>query len=91
MILCRSNRIGQGIEFDYCVHAAYALREQGYIMVNCNPGNRLYGLFTSDRLFQPLTFSEVEARKALLPLVAGSNQVAHLKDIGFLSWALSQN
>ena len=38
------NRIGQGIEFDYCcVHAALALREDGYetIMVNCNPGDRL--------------------------------------------------
>ena len=41
------NRIGQGIEFDYCcVHAAFALRDLGYetIMVNCNPGNRFYRL-----------------------------------------------
>ncbi|STM08309.1 carbamoyl-phosphate synthase large subunit [Escherichia coli] len=46
------NRIGQGIEFDYCcVHASLALREDGYetIMVNCNPGNRLHRL----RHFRP--------------------------------------
>ena len=53
------NRIGQGIEFDYCcVHAAYALREAGYetIMVNCNPETVSTDYDTSDRLyFEPLT------------------------------------
>ncbi len=57
------NRIGQGIEFDYCcVHAAYALREQGYetVMVNCNPETVSTDYDTSDRLyFQPLTFEDV--------------------------------
>ena len=41
------NRIGQGIEFDYCCcHAAFALKEDGYetVMVNCNPGDRLHRL-----------------------------------------------
>ncbi len=54
------NRIGQGIEFDYCcVHAAYALREQGYetVMVYCNPETVSTYYDTSYRLyFQPLTF-----------------------------------
>src|SRR6185369_14348698 len=53
------NRIGQGIEFDYCcVHAALALREDGYetIMVNCNPETVSTDYDTSDRLyFEPLT------------------------------------
>ncbi|MDD5748918.1 MAG: carbamoyl-phosphate synthase large subunit, partial [Actinomycetota bacterium] len=57
------NRIGQGIEFDYCcVHAAFALREMGYetIMVNCNPETVSTDYDTSDRLyFEPLTFEEV--------------------------------
>ncbi|MBF0311255.1 MAG: carbamoyl-phosphate synthase large subunit, partial [Magnetococcales bacterium] len=57
------NRIGQGIEFDYCcVHAAYALREAGYetIMVNCNPETVSTDYDTSDRLyFEPLTFEDV--------------------------------
>src|SRR5258708_5093879 len=57
------NRIGQGIEFDYCcVHAAMALREDGFetIMVNCNPETVSTDYDTSDRLyFQPLTFEDV--------------------------------
>ncbi len=57
------NRIGQGIEFDYCcVHAALALREAGYetIMVNCNPETVSTDFDTSDRLyFEPLTFEDV--------------------------------
>ena len=57
------NRIGQGIEFDYCcVHAAYAMREAGYesIMVNCNPETVSTDYDTSDRLyFEPLTDEDV--------------------------------
>ena len=57
------NRIGQGIEFDYCcVHASYALREAGYetIMINCNPETVSTDYDTSDRLyFEPLTFEDV--------------------------------
>jgi carbamoyl-phosphate synthase large subunit len=57
------NRIGQGIEFDYCCcHAAYALREDGYetIMVNCNPETVSTDYDTSDRLyFEPLTLEDV--------------------------------
>ena len=57
------NRIGQGIEFDYCcVHAALALREAGYetIMVNCNPETVSTDYDTSDRLyFEPLTLEDV--------------------------------
>ncbi|MBF0184519.1 MAG: carbamoyl-phosphate synthase large subunit [Magnetococcales bacterium] len=59
------NRIGQGIEFDYCcVHAAFALREAGFetIMVNCNPETVSTDYDTSDRLyFEPLTFEDVMA------------------------------
>ena len=59
------NRIGQGIEFDYCCcHAAFALREDGYeaIMVNCNPETVSTDYDTSDRLyFEPLTFEDVLA------------------------------
>jgi len=59
------NRIGQGIEFDYCCcHAAFALREDGYetIMVNCNPETVSTDYDTSDRLyFEPLTFEDVSA------------------------------
>ncbi len=59
------NRIGQGIEFDYCCcHAAFALREEGYetIMVNCNPETVSTDYDTSDRLyFEPLTFEDVLA------------------------------
>jgi carbamoyl-phosphate synthase large subunit len=57
------NRIGQGIEFDYCCcHAAFALKEDGYetIMVNCNPETVSTDYDTSDRLyFEPLTFEDV--------------------------------
>jgi carbamoyl-phosphate synthase large subunit len=57
------NRIGQGIEFDYCcVHASFALREAGYetIMVNCNPETVSTDYDTSDRLyFEPVTFEDV--------------------------------
>lgn len=57
------NRIGQGIEFDYCcVHACYALHKEGYetIMVNCNPETVSTDYDTSDRLyFEPLTFEDV--------------------------------
>ena len=68
------NRIGQGIEFDYCCcHASFALRDDGYetIMVNCNPETVSTDYDTSDRLyFEPLTFEDVlaiyehETRKA---------------------------
>jgi len=57
------NRIGQGIEFDYCcVHAAFALRDDGFetIMVNCNPETVSTDYDTSDKLyFEPLTFEDV--------------------------------
>ncbi|MCL2412350.1 MAG: carbamoyl-phosphate synthase large subunit, partial [Treponema sp.] len=57
------NRIGQGIEFDYCcVHTAFSLRELGYetIMINCNPSTVSTDYDTSDRLyFEPLTVEEV--------------------------------
>ena len=57
------NRIGQGIEFDYCCcHAAYALEAKGYetVMVNCNPETVSTDYDTSDRLyFEPLTFEDV--------------------------------
>jgi carbamoyl-phosphate synthase large subunit len=57
------NRIGQGIEFDYCcVHAAFALREEGYesIMVNCNPETVSTDYDTSDKLyFEPITVEDV--------------------------------
>ena len=59
------NRIGQGIEFDYCcVHAAYALHDEGFetVMVNCNPETVSTDYDTSDRLyFEPLTFEDVMA------------------------------
>ena len=59
------NRIGQGIEFDYCcVHAAFALSDDGFetIMVNCNPETVSTDYDTSDRLyFEPLTFEDVMA------------------------------
>jgi carbamoyl-phosphate synthase large subunit len=59
------NRIGQGIEFDYCCcHAAFALRDDGYetIMINCNPETVSTDYDTSDRLyFEPLTFEDVFA------------------------------
>jgi len=59
------NRIGQGIEFDYCcVHAAFALRDEGYetVMVNCNPETVSTDYDTSDKLyFEPLTIEDVLA------------------------------
>ena len=59
------NRIGQGIEFDYtCVHAAFALRDEGYesIMVNCNPETVSTDYDTSNKLyFEPLTLEDVLA------------------------------
>jgi carbamoyl-phosphate synthase large subunit len=59
------NRIGQGIEFDYCcVHASYALKEAGFetVMINCNPETVSTDYDTSDRLyFEPLTFEDVAA------------------------------
>src|SRR5437868_4127083 len=59
------NRIGQGIEFDYCCcHAAFALRDDGFetIMINCNPETVSTDYDTSDRLyFEPLTFEDVMA------------------------------
>ena len=72
------NRIGQGIEFDYCcVHASLALREDGYetIMVNCNPETVSTDYDTSDRLyFEPVTLEDVleivriEAKRRYRPL-----------------------
>ena len=57
------NRIGQGIEFDYCcVHACFALKRSGYetIMVNCNPETVSTDYDTADRLyFEPLTLEDV--------------------------------
>ena len=57
------NRIGQGIEFDYCcVHAAFALRDEGFetIIVNCNPETVSTDYDTSDKLyFEPLTVEDV--------------------------------
>ena len=74
------NRIGQGIEFDYCcVHAAFALREAGYetIMVNCNPETVSTDYDTSDRLyFEPLTFEDVMA------IVAVENPVGIIVQLG---------
>ena len=65
------NRIGQGIEFDYCcVHASFALREEGFeaVMVNCNPETVSTDYDTSDRLyFEPLTLEDT------LPLVKREN------------------
>ncbi len=59
------NRIGQGIEFDYCCcHAAFALAEEGFetVMVNCNPETVSTDYDTTDRLyFEPLTFEDVMA------------------------------
>lgn len=67
------NRIGQGIEFDYCcVHAAFAAKEMGYeaIMVNCNPETVSTDYDTSDRLyFEPLTLEDV------LEIVAKENPI----------------
>jgi carbamoyl-phosphate synthase large subunit len=73
------NRIGQGIEFDYCcVHAVYALGEAGYetIMVNCNPETVSTDYDTSDRLyFEPLTAEDV------IELVRRESQTGTLKGV----------
>jgi len=76
------NRIGQGIEFDYCCcHAAYALKEEGFdsIMVNCNPETVSTDYDTSDRLyFEPLTFEDImtilEAEKPMGAIVQFGGQ-----------------
>ena len=74
------NRIGQGIEFDYCcVHGAFALAEDGYetIMVNCNPETVSTDYDTSDRLyFEPLTLEDV------LEIVAIENPVGVIVQFG---------
>ncbi len=74
------NRIGQGIEFDYCcVHASFALRDAGYepVMVNCNPETVSTDYDTSDRLyFEPLTTEDV------LAVVAAEQPVAVLVQLG---------
>ena len=68
------NRIGQGIEFDYCCcHAAFALREEGYetVMINCNPETVSTDYDTVDRLFfEPLTFEDVSS------IIAASRKAA---------------
>ena len=76
------NRIGQGIEFDYCcVHASFALADAGYetIMVNCNPETVSTDYDTSDRLyFEPLTLEDVhniiEAEKPMGIIVSLGGQ-----------------
>ncbi len=74
------NRIGQGIEFDYCcVHASFALRDAGFepVMVNCNPETVSTDYDTSDRLyFEPLTTEDV------LAVVAAERPVAVLVQLG---------
>ncbi|HEX4775441.1 MAG TPA: carbamoyl-phosphate synthase large subunit, partial [Acidimicrobiia bacterium] len=76
------NRIGQGVEFDYCcVHAAFALRDAGFetVMVNCNPETVSTDYDTSDRLFfEPLTAEDVRAVCEALDRagVAGGGSVA---------------
>jgi carbamoyl-phosphate synthase large subunit len=74
------NRIGQGIEFDYCcVHASFALRDAGYetVMVNCNPETVSTDYDTSDRLyFEPLTIEDV------LGVVQAENPEAVIVQLG---------
>ncbi len=74
------NRIGQGIEFDYCcVHAAFALKDAGYesVMLNCNPETVSTDYDTSDRLyFEPLTVEDV------LGVVASENPVGVIVQLG---------
>jgi carbamoyl-phosphate synthase large subunit len=74
------NRIGQGIEFDYCcVHASFALRDAGYetVMVNCNPETVSTDYDTSDRLyFEPLTHEDV------LNVIAAENPQAVIVSLG---------
>ena len=85
------NRIGQGIEFDYCcVHAAQVLEEQGFetIMVNCNPETVSTDYDTSDRLyFEPITLEdvleiyEVEKPKGLIIQYGGQTPLKLAKDL----------
>ncbi|HID81452.1 MAG TPA: carbamoyl-phosphate synthase large subunit [Chromatiales bacterium] len=85
------NRIGQGIEFDYCcVHAAFAMREDGYetIMVNCNPETVSTDYDTSDRLyFEPLTLEdvlevvEVEQPKGVIVQYGGQTPLKLARDL----------
>ncbi|GKT11253.1 MAG: carbamoyl-phosphate synthase large subunit [Thiomicrorhabdus sp.] len=85
------NRIGQGIEFDYCcVHAAMAMREDGYetIMVNCNPETVSTDYDTSDRLyFEPLTLEdvleivEVEQPKGVIVQYGGQTPLKLAEDL----------
>ncbi|MEA3411847.1 MAG: carbamoyl-phosphate synthase large subunit [Pseudomonadota bacterium] len=85
------NRIGQGIEFDYCcVHAAFALREDGFetIMVNCNPETVSTDFDTSDRLyFEPLTLEDVleivrvESPKGLIVQYGGQTPLKLARDL----------
>ena len=74
------NRIGQGIEFDYCcVHASFALRDAGYdtVMINCNPETVSTDYDTSDRLyFEPLTYEDV------LNVVEAERPVAVIVSLG---------
>ena len=85
------NRIGQGIEFDYCcVHASHALREAGYetVMVNCNPETVSTDYDTSDRLyFEPLTAEDVleicaaEEPAAVLVQLGGQTPLSLARDL----------
>jgi carbamoyl-phosphate synthase large subunit len=97
------NRIGQGIEFDYCCcHAAYALREEGIgsIMVNCNPETVSTDYDTSDRLyFEPLTLEDIlniiEVEKPIGVIVQFGGQTPlnlalPLRRRGCIFWGLRQ-
>ena len=85
------NRIGQGIEFDYCcVHAAFAMREDGFetIMVNCNPETVSTDYDTSDRLyFEPLTLEDVleivalESPKGVIVQYGGQTPLKLARDL----------
>src|SRR6056300_987774 len=85
------NRVGQGIEFDYCcVHAAFAMREDGYetIMVNCNPETVSTDYDTSDRLFfEPVTLEDVlaivdiEKPKGVIVQFGGQTPVKLARDL----------
>ena len=89
------NRIGQGIEFDYCcVHAALAMREDGYetIMVNCNPETVSTDYDTSDRLyFEPVTLEDVlaivdvEQPKGVIVQFGGQTPLKLARDLQALS------
>ena len=96
------NRIGQGVEFDYCCcHAAFALRDMGYetIMVNCNPETVSTDYDTSDRLyFEPLTFEDVshiierEKPDGIIVQFGGQtplNLARRLQEAGYPIWGTS--